>query len=108
VWSGEEARGLFIGGLRRFGGEEDFSGGRSPVSSRGFSMSGRTSRRPVTGRLEQRRVNLCRDSASRGGAGLAACGGGDGGRPAGLGAGWCDNPPGKIPYYRLRPIHFGH
>jgi hypothetical protein len=19
----------------------------------------------------------------------------------------CDNPPGKIPYYRLRPIHFG-
>jgi hypothetical protein len=22
--------------------------------------------------------------------------------------GWCDNPPRKIPYYRLRPIHFGH
>jgi hypothetical protein len=20
----------------------------------------------------------------------------------------CDNPPRKIPYYRLRPIHFGH
>jgi hypothetical protein len=20
----------------------------------------------------------------------------------------CDNPPKKIPYYRLRPIHFGH
>jgi hypothetical protein len=20
---------------------------------------------------------------------------------------WCDNPPRKIPYYRLRPIHFG-
>jgi hypothetical protein len=20
----------------------------------------------------------------------------------------CDNPPNKIPYYRLRPIHFGH
>jgi hypothetical protein len=23
-------------------------------------------------------------------------------------AGACDNPPRKIPYYRLRPIHFGH
>jgi hypothetical protein len=23
-------------------------------------------------------------------------------------AGDCDNPPRKIPYYRLRPIHFGH
>jgi hypothetical protein len=22
--------------------------------------------------------------------------------------GWCDNPPRKIPYYRLRPIHLGH
>jgi hypothetical protein len=22
--------------------------------------------------------------------------------------GYCDNPPRKIPYYRLRPIHFGH
>jgi hypothetical protein len=22
--------------------------------------------------------------------------------------GRCDNPPRKIPYYRLRPIHFGH
>jgi hypothetical protein len=22
--------------------------------------------------------------------------------------GECDNPPRKIPYYRLRPIHFGH
>jgi hypothetical protein len=22
--------------------------------------------------------------------------------------GQCDNPPRKIPYYRLRPIHFGH
>jgi hypothetical protein len=22
--------------------------------------------------------------------------------------GSCDNPPRKIPYYRLRPIHFGH
>jgi hypothetical protein len=22
--------------------------------------------------------------------------------------GMCDNPPKKIPYYRLRPIHFGH
>jgi hypothetical protein len=21
---------------------------------------------------------------------------------------FCDNPPRKIPYYRLRPIHFGH
>jgi hypothetical protein len=21
---------------------------------------------------------------------------------------YCDNPPRKIPYYRLRPIHFGH
>jgi hypothetical protein len=21
---------------------------------------------------------------------------------------WCDNLPRKIPYYRLRPIHFGH
>jgi hypothetical protein len=21
---------------------------------------------------------------------------------------WCDNPPRKIPYYRLRPIQFGH
>jgi hypothetical protein len=21
---------------------------------------------------------------------------------------WCDNPPRKIPYYRLRPIHLGH
>jgi hypothetical protein len=20
----------------------------------------------------------------------------------------CDNPPKKIPYYRLKPIHFGH
>jgi hypothetical protein len=20
----------------------------------------------------------------------------------------CDNPPRKVPYYRLRPIHFGH
>jgi hypothetical protein len=20
----------------------------------------------------------------------------------------CDNPPRKIPYYRLRPVHFGH
>jgi hypothetical protein len=20
----------------------------------------------------------------------------------------CDNPPGKIPYFRLKPIHFGH
>jgi hypothetical protein len=20
----------------------------------------------------------------------------------------CDNPPKKVPYYRLRPIHFGH
>jgi hypothetical protein len=20
----------------------------------------------------------------------------------------CDNPPSKIPYYRLKPIHFGH
>jgi hypothetical protein len=20
----------------------------------------------------------------------------------------CDNPPRKIPYYRLKPIHFGH
>jgi hypothetical protein len=67
---------------------EDFSGGRSPVSSRAFSMSGRTSRRPVTRRLEQRQVNFCRDGACRGGAGLAACGGGDGGRPAGPGAGW--------------------
>jgi hypothetical protein len=24
------------------------------------------------------------------------------------GYGVCDNPPRKIPYYRLRPIHFGH
>jgi hypothetical protein len=22
--------------------------------------------------------------------------------------GRCDNPPRKIPYYRLRPFHFGH
>jgi hypothetical protein len=22
--------------------------------------------------------------------------------------GYCDNPPRKIPYYRLKPIHFGH
>jgi hypothetical protein len=22
--------------------------------------------------------------------------------------GRCDNPPRKVPYYRLRPIHFGH
>jgi hypothetical protein len=22
--------------------------------------------------------------------------------------GLCDNPPRKIPYYRLGPIHFGH
>jgi hypothetical protein len=21
---------------------------------------------------------------------------------------YCDNPPRKIPYYRLGPIHFGH
>jgi hypothetical protein len=21
---------------------------------------------------------------------------------------WCDNPPRKIPYYHLKPIHFGH
>jgi hypothetical protein len=21
---------------------------------------------------------------------------------------WCDNPPRKIPYHRLNPIHFGH
>jgi hypothetical protein len=21
---------------------------------------------------------------------------------------YCDNPPRKIPYYRLRPVHFGH
>jgi hypothetical protein len=29
---------------------------------------------------------------------------------AALGVTWpanCDNPPRKIPYYRLRPIHFG-
>jgi hypothetical protein len=25
-----------------------------------------------------------------------------------LGYDKCDNPPRKIPYYRLRPIHFGH
>jgi hypothetical protein len=59
VRGSEEARGLFIGGLRRFGGE-DFSGGRSPASSSGFSMSSRISRRPVTRRLERWRVNLCR------------------------------------------------
>jgi hypothetical protein len=29
------------------------------------------------------------------------------GRRAG-GGGRCDNPPRKVPYYRLRPIHFGH
>jgi hypothetical protein len=27
--------------------------------------------------------------------------------PDAPGAG-CDNPPRKVPYYRLRPIHFGH
>jgi hypothetical protein len=26
----------------------------------------------------------------------------------GFSTGSCDNPPRKIPYYRLRPIHFGH
>jgi hypothetical protein len=26
----------------------------------------------------------------------------------GIGEGECDNPPRKVPYYRLRPIHFGH
>jgi hypothetical protein len=24
------------------------------------------------------------------------------------GHGHCDNPPRKVPYYRLRPIHFDH
>jgi hypothetical protein len=28
--------------------------------------------------------------------------------PVDIVAGGCDNPPRKIPYYRLRPIHFGH
>jgi hypothetical protein len=25
-----------------------------------------------------------------------------------FGVDFCDNPPRKVPYYRLRPIHFGH
>jgi hypothetical protein len=29
-------------------------------------------------------------------------------RPFSIGLCYCDNPPRKIPYYRLRPIHFGH
>jgi hypothetical protein len=35
--------------------------------------------------------------ASAIGGGVAICSGGA-----------CDNPPRKVPYYRLRPIHFGH
>jgi hypothetical protein len=44
---------------------EDISGGRPPVSSRVFSKSGRTPRRPATRQLEQRRVNTCREGLGR-------------------------------------------
>jgi hypothetical protein len=35
-------------------------------------------------------------------------GGRDRGRAVDLVLGCCDNPPRKIPYYHLKPIHFGH
>jgi hypothetical protein len=39
---------------------------------------------------------------------LTAGGAKDRPRPWWRSEGQCDNPPRKIPYYRLRPIHFGH
>jgi hypothetical protein len=61
VWSGEEARGLFIGGLRRFGGGGDFSPASStPASSSSFSTApGDTTSR------QRRQVNTCRGGLGR-------------------------------------------